>query len=427
MDVPVPRSFDGANIKSWLNTVKRYAQWKDVDAYMLLLTYLEDGDIDVLRNLVSTNSVSAFVDGEYLQRVYGDNTASVDEWEEFVSCVQKKDESVFDFGTNLVKRASKSLGLEDSEDFQAVVKFKFIFGLYDKEIIKKLVHEKVNMGTSMLDLIRVCDSLKSDSRCVTAVRSIGTGSQEDVKPESLMFHCTVNRKQLRYQIDTGSSISLISHNAFTELKMAHEPLESPIKLSGAFGHTVTVKGRCLVQFTFDDLRYSGYLYITEKLSLPMLIGRDILYHQNNKGYFLEKIALVKAHADPNSYIKAAMEGSTKVLSVLNVKTSCELDLIDKLVLEQQKLNLDSMISEVVTSLEGVSAAGLKDLKPTKFVKHEIKVSSSVPLRSKVRKKVIGSVVEETISGTAKVVGSVGDRGALNSKLVGVSTSARPGA
>lgn len=143
-----------------------------------------------------------------------------------------------------------------------------------KHKYKKRRVNKVNNAEMVEASSSDCESDSASNALLHAVRTIGKVG-ETVRVPQYLVQMQVNGKPLDMEIDTGASVSIVSHKQFKKLGLG-ELIPSDISLSTITGEKLTVVGKCLVSVVYHEQTYTNMcLYVVESRG-SALLGRDWL-------------------------------------------------------------------------------------------------------------------------------------------------------
>lgn len=148
----------------------------------------------------------------------------------------------------------------------------------------KSSHKRTGQRYKKNHINRVNDNADSseseDSDSFTNVVRLGRVDTQGVKsvrkvPE-IMIEVTVNGCSLQMELDTGASVSLISHELYQKLELNTELKHTDIVLNTITGQRLDVIGKCKVQVEYKTQRYNNLILYVVESDGPPLLGRDWL-------------------------------------------------------------------------------------------------------------------------------------------------------
>ena len=94
--------------------------------------------------------------------------------------------------------------------------------------------------------------------------------------DSLFVNIVINGKSVRFLVDTGSSISILSYDVAKELQLLSKILPYYGTIKGVGNHLLDVIGKCEVSICYGKLSTIFSAVIIRNVSCPAILGRDWL-------------------------------------------------------------------------------------------------------------------------------------------------------
>ncbi|CAF0929647.1 unnamed protein product [Brachionus calyciflorus] len=170
--------------------------------------------------------------------------------------------------------------------------------------------------------------------------------------EHLEGDCLINNRFTRFQIDTGSDISVISEKVFNQLTNKQQLLKTNEKISGADGSNLRILGRTLVKIQFGNYMTNLLVYVMSGLVKEFLIGLD----------FVNKFNGFKI---PISHLKNTLNNYTRNTISINLRNHQEnLNTIKGCLSRDQTTELNQQNSEQTVKIINADNSNVSNEMPT---------------------------------------------------------------
>ncbi|RNA33580.1 KRAB-A domain-containing [Brachionus plicatilis] len=210
-------------------------------------------------------------------------------------------------------------------------------------------------------------SRPSNCMATTRVRACYNRSEPDqsaaqriqvYKHDEIEGVCLLNELPIKYTLDTGAEITVISDRAYSSLK--HPTILEPVPnlIASAGGSGLTVLGRTYAQITIGEVSIFTFLVVIKDLVVDCLLGMDLLQQFPFFKKPIDELRKVvvqmskQVTIEPRFYLMNVYNSSRYIRSVTDI-------------------NIDKYMNKIQESIKSIAASSLRELKPSQCFEHTI--------------------------------------------------------